>query len=377
MNKKIKNISIFIIILSFFISFGFVNYYNFPQIKNQKNEIIKHPELLPKKEFIKLTAFGFKNLKADYYWIESIQYIGGNVLSSDYKKYLFNMLDLITELNPYFIKPYTIGQLLLPNYNERYENLDEDELLTYSTQGQNIGLKGIKNTCNLEKINFIDNEQNLEILWNEENYKNPCLSYEIPFGQGFLEFFYMKNSKEAGKYYKIASMNEESLEGAKNMAAVMNSKSGDREKSIMSFLSLAKNNEKENKNCSIISKELEKLFILIFLQNYKIDENIIKNLENISKEIKKIENKEKINIGNGCFFNNQRAIREFYLHFFDEKNKIYFDKFEKNSKNVLDLQKKGIINYIPIDFQTDEESEMVYFFNEETNFYDSKFGTYE
>jgi hypothetical protein len=37
------------------------------------------------------------------------------------------MLDLITELNPYFEHPYTIGQLLLPSYNERYEKLSVEE----------------------------------------------------------------------------------------------------------------------------------------------------------------------------------------------------------------------------------------------------------
>jgi hypothetical protein len=37
------------------------------------------------------------------------------------------MIDLITELNPYFEHPYSIGQLLLPSYNERYEDLDKNE----------------------------------------------------------------------------------------------------------------------------------------------------------------------------------------------------------------------------------------------------------
>jgi hypothetical protein len=37
------------------------------------------------------------------------------------------MMDLITELNPYFEHPYSIGQLLLPNYNERYEKLSKEE----------------------------------------------------------------------------------------------------------------------------------------------------------------------------------------------------------------------------------------------------------
>jgi hypothetical protein len=48
------------------------------------------------------------------------------------------MLDLITELNPYFEKPYIIGQLLLPNYNDRYESLSTDEQNSYNKQGQEI-----------------------------------------------------------------------------------------------------------------------------------------------------------------------------------------------------------------------------------------------
>jgi hypothetical protein len=38
------------------------------------------------------------------------------------------MLDNITELNPEFEKPYYIGLLLLPSYNERYEKLSKEEI---------------------------------------------------------------------------------------------------------------------------------------------------------------------------------------------------------------------------------------------------------
>jgi hypothetical protein len=61
------------------------------------------------------------------YWLRAIQYIGGNAIDSEYKKYLFVLLDLITELNPYFETPYTIGQLLLPSTNERYEDTTNEE----------------------------------------------------------------------------------------------------------------------------------------------------------------------------------------------------------------------------------------------------------
>ncbi|USN58074.1 MAG: hypothetical protein H6767_07130 [Candidatus Peribacteria bacterium] len=37
------------------------------------------------------------------------------------------MLDLVTELNPFFEHPYIIGELLLPSYNERYESLPDEE----------------------------------------------------------------------------------------------------------------------------------------------------------------------------------------------------------------------------------------------------------
>lgn len=106
----------------------FINETNYKIIKEQKRNIVNHPGLLPKKEILKYTSFGFSNLRADLYWLEAIQYIWSNAVSSEYKKYLFSMIDIITELNPYFENPYLIGQLLLPNYNERYEKLGKKDI---------------------------------------------------------------------------------------------------------------------------------------------------------------------------------------------------------------------------------------------------------
>ena len=39
------------------------------------------------------------------------------------------MIDIITELNPYFENPYLIAQLLLPNYNERYGKLGKKGII--------------------------------------------------------------------------------------------------------------------------------------------------------------------------------------------------------------------------------------------------------
>jgi hypothetical protein len=45
---------------------------------------------------------------------------------------------LITELNPYFERPYEIGMLLLPDYNYRYENLTETKELEYIKQAETL-----------------------------------------------------------------------------------------------------------------------------------------------------------------------------------------------------------------------------------------------
>jgi hypothetical protein len=184
-----------------------VNWQNYGKIKEAEEEIVKHPELLPKKDYAKYTSFWFSNLRADIYWLEAIQYIWSNALTSDYKKYLFQMIDLITELNPYFEKPYLIWQLLLPNYNERYEKLSKPEQDFYNLQWEKIWLKWISNFCDAKKIEKIKKQDDLEKIWKDPEYKDPCASFQIPFQQWFVEYFHLRNNQtQSGKQGKISSV---------------------------------------------------------------------------------------------------------------------------------------------------------------------------
>jgi hypothetical protein len=134
MKKILFLLSIAIIAIAFFE----INHINYQKHIEIKQTFIKHPEKLPTKETAYYTSLGFKNLRADWYWLEAIQYIGSNAISSEYKKYLFVMLDLITELNPYFEHPYTLGQLIIPSYNQRYENRSEEERNKYIEQAMQL-----------------------------------------------------------------------------------------------------------------------------------------------------------------------------------------------------------------------------------------------
>ena len=147
-NKKLIIITLILLTLFWFYKVNSLNYWKHIEIK--KN-YVSHPENLPTKELAVNTSFWFKNLRADIYWLETIQYIGWNAIWSEYKKYLYIILDLITELNPYFEHPYSIWQLLLPSYNERYEDLSKEEQEKNINEAIKLWLKWIKNFCDIEK----------------------------------------------------------------------------------------------------------------------------------------------------------------------------------------------------------------------------------
>jgi len=182
-NKKMKTqkilqfiflTTLWVIIL---ISFFLINEINYKKIKYIKLNTVEHPENLATKEFAKATSFGFKNLKADKYWLETIQYIWWNAINSKYKKYLYSITDVITELNPFFEHPYLIAELLLPDYNPRYENLSKEKQEENKKQAEKIWLKWVKNFCNEKKLEKIKHIFDLRKLQQDKQVKNPCKSH--------------------------------------------------------------------------------------------------------------------------------------------------------------------------------------------------------
>lgn len=61
------------------------------------------------------------------YWLRTIQYIGANAVSGEYKLYLSKMMELITDLDPDFEAPYRIGLLLIPSESGVTEDTDNPE----------------------------------------------------------------------------------------------------------------------------------------------------------------------------------------------------------------------------------------------------------
>lgn len=376
-NKRLITIGLLIIILVGFYNVNEINYKKHVEIKKS---FVEHPENLPTKQTAVNSSFGFRNLRADIYWLETIQYIWWNAIWSEYKKYLFAMIDLITELNPYFEHPYSIWQLLLPNYNERYESLSEEQKNKHTEEAIMLWQKGIANFCDLEKIELIKNENNLQKIWTEEKFKNPCSEYNIPYYLAYVYYYYKKDPESAAFYYKVASAIEWALDWSKVMAAIMSWKWWDREKAYFMFLNIAKFIETEDEKCLAFASDLETAWAQIFInKSVPLNGNIIKNIEAARLEViwefnEEVE--EKILSDNQCSNYVNKAIRELNLAYIEIWDQKYHKEKWKPSFDAKQLYDDGYLDYLPIDFQQYDDHWIIYEYNEETWFYDYSMWTY-
>jgi hypothetical protein len=290
------------------------------------------------------------------------------------------MLDLITHLNPYFEHPYIIWQLLLPDYNERYEKLNKEEQEKYIQQGINIGLKWIQNFCNSEKIDLIKNETDLNKLWVNKNIINPCKAYIIPYYLAYIYHYYKKDPINASIYYKIASLNEDAPEWAKIMTAIMQWKWWNREKSYFMFLNIASSLNSNDEVCLDFAYNLEKIGVWLFYEkNIKLNENLIKQLEIArNKAFWKFDEEKELEILSdmACWNYVNKAIRELNLAFIEEANEKYKNEKWENAINAKELFDTWYIKFLPTDFQQYEDYWIIYEYSLDTGNFDYKMGNY-
>ncbi len=352
-----------------------INTLNYNKSKEIKQNIVRHPENLPTKEMAKNTAFWFANLRADFYWLQAIQYIWWNAIGSEYKKYLYSMLEIISELNPYFEHPYIIWTLLLPSYNERYESLTDEEQQKHSNEAVSIGLKWIKNFCDSEKLALIQWEYDLQKIWNDPKYQNPCKSYKIAFNLAFVYYFYLNDGINASYYYKVASAHTDSLEWAKMMTAIMQGKWWDREKAFFMFLNMASANAEENSQCSIFSNELSALAsswklqvntqVITWIQQARID-NFWDSMLDINEENQTwLESTQ-------CKSYLDKAIRELNLIYIEKAHAQFIKEKKTTALDAYELHEKWYLEFLPTDPQQHVNQWIKYVYDEKFQKFDTQ-----
>lgn len=134
---------------------------NYQAHNTLRRSFIDHPEFIPSAQVVKIGSMGMETVVADFYWLSAIQYIGSNAIKADYKEYLGVMLNLVTDLSPHFTYPYQIGMLLIPDINTRYETLTNEDEKFHIKEAIDLGNKGIRNNCDMAKIEKISQEYDL------------------------------------------------------------------------------------------------------------------------------------------------------------------------------------------------------------------------
>lgn len=358
-NKSMRSLLGIILIIPFLV-FGYhVNHKNYLQQITIEQEVIEHPEKLPNSDMAKISSFWFTNIMADMYWLKSVQYIGENVIGGEYKKYLWVIINLITDLNPYFESPYVIWQLLLPSDETDFdESFNQEEMLRNIEVWRDLWRKWVENFCDPKKLAAINAQDNLGLIINDESwiYMNPCDSYKIPFYLAYIYYYYLDDGANSAKYYKIVSAQKEAPEWARILAAIMQGKWGEREKSLYMFLSLAKNVWDETESCTILSGELENVYTEINARGLKLTGELIANIEAISKQVLPVlseENENEILDDTKCNNYLAKAIREINLMYLEEANIRYIAEHPTGepAKNADVLYETGYISFLPTDYQ--------------------------
>lgn len=337
-------------------SFYEINYSNYIKQKQIDAVNVEHPENLPTSESAKFRSFWFMNINADMHWLQAIQYIWNNVIEEDYKKYLWAMMELITDLNPYFESPYVIGQLLLPwdKYNRDESNLEQTEINL--AQAENLWLKWIENFCDTDSVDAIIAEDDLWSILTDKKYKNPCQSYKIPYYLAYIYYFYLNDNTSAANYYKVVSAQEDAPGWAKVLAAIMQGKWWQREKSLYMFLSLADSTWSDGEACKFMSNELQVVYEEIKNKARPLDWALVSSIENLWKQVLPElteDNEKEILDDTKCTNYLAKAIREINLMYIENADALYLqDNPEEVSAGTPEkLFELWYIDFIPTDYQ--------------------------
>lgn len=157
-------------------------------------------------------ALGMEGLMADWYWMRSLQYLGGKIekAQSDFiniddlrdlnPRLLYPLLENATDLDPHFMEPYTYGAIVLPA-------IDPNKAII-------IAEKGIANNPNEWRL-----YQHLGyIYWKLEKYDKAAESYqkgsEITGAAPFMKLMSATMKNDGGSRETARKIFQQMLDGS-------------------------------------------------------------------------------------------------------------------------------------------------------------------
>ena len=178
----------------------------------------------------------------DLNYISNIQY-AASYRNTYEAKFLYNNLNYITNLSPYFLAVYNLWELILPawrtykdfNLKEKMETWNNTVKLWKKWIYFNCNKKKIKNILSLKDANYLKLAYSKTWDFYKKN-SNACPNIDLPSTLWFNYFYYLKDLENTIKYYKIAWFQKNALPWIIWMVAVANGLLWEHEKSIYMLL---------------------------------------------------------------------------------------------------------------------------------------------
>ncbi|MCI0452117.1 MAG: hypothetical protein L0Z51_06950 [Candidatus Latescibacteria bacterium] len=159
---------------------------------------------LPSGKFIEQTSLGYRELAADWVWFQAVQYYGGYAKGQHDLAYFAGLIDIVTDLDPYFAYSYIFGSVVL---------------------AQDMGDLG----------------RGVDLL--KKGMRADPTNWQYPFEAGFLCYVVARDSDRAARYFELAARFPEGGDLARRFAAFVHSKAGHEENSIRMWEELARESD--------------------------------------------------------------------------------------------------------------------------------------
>ncbi len=300
-----------------------------------------HPELIASPDIIKLFDMWHTTSYASWAWLGLIQYVGDNVGGNRFLSFSHSILTQITDLHPYFSRPYEIDLIFAPLSSGENTTLQEKVAnKQIAINAINLGKKWITRLCDSQKIEKIKTREISERLWNDETLKNPCASGMLPYYLAFTTYQMGENRAKAAEYYKIASMNDDGPKASRILGILALSGEGDYMASALNFALVGSTGyDTDPYRCRAIAEDLSHDLLV----KRKPDSTWIHSLEKIDQGLKdtKDESNPISNSSDNCYDMTTRSIKTIYLSYIADLAKW------TNAKNGADLIRLGKIESIP------------------------------
>lgn len=295
-----------------------------------------HPEILPTRENIELSAAGHTHTYADTLWIQLIQYIADNIGNDAFADSLTPIIERISELHPRFSAPYNLTLLLAPAPNTDLPHYESDR--KQAQKAYDLGKIGLTKICDTEKLEQIRSSEVGKRLWDRSDLKNPCTDGMVPYylaavASNLGEF------SEAAEYYKIASMQSDGPEASRFLSVLMQSEEGNYHDAAIRFFLIAVDGYDEG-SCAVEAVSL----IQKYRDRLPENESDILGIEAVEKNLTAPKDTKNplSQSSTSCYASTNRGIKALYLGYINTKA-------QKNptAKTAKDLIQSGTLSSIP------------------------------